>query len=76
MIILSWNYRGLGGSSAIPNLRKLAREHNPDVLFLSETLSHARNLEPIRVMLGYDSCLAIDVEDWRCSGSMIVDAEF
>ncbi|CAJ2669980.1 unnamed protein product [Trifolium pratense] len=44
------------------NLRKLAREHKPDILFLSETLSHARHLEPIRVTLGYDSCLAIDVE--------------
>ncbi|CAJ2637965.1 unnamed protein product [Trifolium pratense] len=62
MIILSWNCRGLGGPSAIPNLRKLAREHKPDILFLSETLSHARHLEPIRVTLGYDSCLAIDVE--------------
>jgi endonuclease/exonuclease/phosphatase family metal-dependent hydrolase len=70
MIILSWNCRGLGGPSAIPNLRKLAREHKPDILFLSETLSHARNIEPIRVMLGYDCCLAIDV-DGR-SGGLVV----
>ncbi|GAU48556.1 hypothetical protein TSUD_405720 [Trifolium subterraneum] len=62
MIILSWNYRGLGGPSAIPNLRKLARLHKPDILFLSETLAYARHLETIRVMLGFDSCLAVDVE--------------
>ncbi|MCH83589.1 DUF4283 domain protein, partial [Trifolium medium] len=62
MIILSWNCRGLGGPSAIPNLKKLAQGHKPDILFLSETLSHARQLESIRVMLGFDSCLAIDVE--------------
>ncbi|GAU28731.1 hypothetical protein TSUD_372380 [Trifolium subterraneum] len=62
MIILSWNCRGLGGPSAIPNLKKLARGHKPDVLFLSETLSHNRHIESIRVLLGFDSCLAIDVE--------------
>ncbi|GAU37344.1 hypothetical protein TSUD_395250 [Trifolium subterraneum] len=62
MIILSWNCRGLGGPSAIPNLKKLARGHKPDILFLSETLSHNRHIEFIRVMLGFDSCLAIDVE--------------
>ncbi|GAU36753.1 hypothetical protein TSUD_318520 [Trifolium subterraneum] len=62
MIILSWNCRGLGGPSAIPNLKKLAQGHKPDVLFLSETLSHNRHIESIRVLLGFDSCLAIDVE--------------
>ncbi|GAU34127.1 hypothetical protein TSUD_66060 [Trifolium subterraneum] len=62
MIILSWNCRGLGGPSAIPNLKKLARGHKPDILFLSETLSHNRHIESLRVMLGFDSCLAIDVE--------------
>ncbi|GAU51576.1 hypothetical protein TSUD_414250 [Trifolium subterraneum] len=62
MIILSWNCRGLGGPSVIPNLKKLARGHKPDVLFLSETLSHNRHIESIRVLLGFDSCLAIDAE--------------
>ncbi|MCI04045.1 endonuclease/exonuclease/phosphatase family protein, partial [Trifolium medium] len=59
---INQHFLSTGGPSAIPNLRKLAREHKPDILFLSETLSHARNLERIRVMLGYESCLAIDVE--------------
>ncbi|GAU33843.1 hypothetical protein TSUD_393510 [Trifolium subterraneum] len=62
MIILSWNCRGLSGPSAIPNLKKLARGHRPDILFLSETLSHNRYIESLRVKLGFDSCLAIDVE--------------
>ncbi|GAU29062.1 hypothetical protein TSUD_278180, partial [Trifolium subterraneum] len=62
MIILSWNCRGLGGPSAIPNLKKLARGYKPDILFLSETLSHNRHIESIHVLLGFDSCLAIDVE--------------
>ncbi|GAU16656.1 hypothetical protein TSUD_326060 [Trifolium subterraneum] len=62
VIILSWNCRGLGGPSAIPNLKKLAWGHKPDILFLSETLSHNRHIESIRVMLGFDSCLSIDAE--------------
>ncbi|PNX56263.1 endonuclease/exonuclease/phosphatase family protein, partial [Trifolium pratense] len=62
MIILSWNCRGLSHPSAIPNLRGLVRIHKPDILFLSETLSYARNMENIRVVMGYDSCLSIDVE--------------
>ncbi|GAU39328.1 hypothetical protein TSUD_60790 [Trifolium subterraneum] len=69
MIILSWNCRGLGGPSAIPNLKKLARGHKPDILFLSETLSHNRHIESIRVLLGFDSCLAIDLEG-RSGGNM------
>ncbi|PNX98658.1 ribonuclease H, partial [Trifolium pratense] len=62
MIILSWNCRGLSTPNAIPNLRRLAQKHRPDVLFLSETLSTSQQLERIRVLLKYDSCLSIDVE--------------
>ncbi|GAU30401.1 hypothetical protein TSUD_364470 [Trifolium subterraneum] len=70
VIILSWNCRDLGGPSAIPNLKKLARGHKPNILFLSETLSHNRHVESIRVLLGFDSCLAIDV-DGRSGGQAV-----
>jgi hypothetical protein len=62
MIVLSWNCRRLSNLSAIPNLKGLAQGHKPDIIFLSETLSHNRTLEHIRVLLGYECCLAIDVE--------------
>jgi exonuclease III len=62
MIILSWNCRGLTKPGAVPNLRNLVRGHHPDVLFLFETLSNARAMESIRVTLGFDSCLSVDVE--------------
>jgi len=62
MIIMSWNCWGLGCPSAVPNLQNLARGHKPDILFLSETLANTPSMENIRVMLGYDSCLAVDVE--------------
>ncbi|PNX99600.1 ribonuclease H [Trifolium pratense] len=62
MIILSWNCRGLAKPNAVPNHRNLARGHRPDVIFLFETLSNARQLESLRVKLGYESCLSIDVQ--------------
>jgi exonuclease III len=62
MKILSWNCRGLSTPSAIPNLRMLAQGHQPDILFLSETLSKSQSMERIRVSLRYNSCLSVDVE--------------
>jgi exonuclease III len=62
MKILSWNCRGLSTPSAIPNLRNIAQDHKPDILFLSETLSKAQTMEKIRVKLNFNSCLSIDVE--------------
>jgi exonuclease III len=62
MKILSWNCRGLSTPSAIPNLRSIAQGNQPDILFLSETLSKAHTMEKIRVGLNFNSCLSIDVE--------------
>ncbi|MCH93186.1 endonuclease/exonuclease/phosphatase family protein, partial [Trifolium medium] len=60
--ILSWNCRGLSTSSAIPNLCNIAQGHQPDILFLSETLSKSQTMERIRVKLKFNCCLSIDVE--------------
>jgi exonuclease III len=62
MKILSWNCRGLSTPSAIPNLCNIAQGHQPDILFLSETLSKNQAMERIRVRLKYNSCLSVDVE--------------
>ncbi|KAK2449721.1 hypothetical protein QL285_008883 [Trifolium repens] len=62
MKILSWNCRGVSNPSAIPNLRNIAHGHQPDILFLSETLSKAQTMERIRVTLKFNSCLLVDVE--------------
>ncbi|PNX96867.1 ribonuclease H, partial [Trifolium pratense] len=62
MKILSWNCRGLSTPSAIPNLRNIAHGHQPDILFLSETLSKAQVMERVRVNLNFNSCLSVDVE--------------
>jgi exonuclease III len=62
MKILSWNCRGLSTPSAIPNLRNIAQGYQPDILFLSETLSKSQTMERIRVSLNFNSCLSVDVE--------------
>ncbi|KAK2414457.1 hypothetical protein QL285_037046 [Trifolium repens] len=62
MKILSWNCRGLSKPSAIPNLRTIAQGNQPDILFLSETLSKTATMERIRVNLKFNSCLSVDVE--------------
>lgn len=55
MIILSWNCRGLGHPAAVPFLCGLVNARRPDVIFLSETLSHSTRIEGIRTRLSYDS---------------------
>ncbi|XP_058724489.1 uncharacterized protein LOC131595962 [Vicia villosa] len=62
MKILSWNCRGLSNPRAVPNLKKLAQQHRPDIIFLSETLANKRKMENIRVTLKFEACLSIDVE--------------
>lgn len=53
MSCLSWNCRGLGKARTVQVLTDLVRDQNPDVLFLSETISGANKIEEIRVKLGF-----------------------
>lgn len=62
MKILNWNCQGVNNLRVIPNLRGMAHKHLPNVIFLSKTLTKTQRLESIRVMLRYNSCLAVDVE--------------
>lgn len=60
MSVISWNCRGLGNPSAVPDLKYLVRHFSPDVLFLSETLVHRNKIEAFRYLLGFDSCFSVD----------------
>jgi exonuclease III len=60
MSLLSWNCRGLGSLSAVPDLKYLVRHYNPDLLFLSETLVHKNKIEDLRYFLGFDFCFSVD----------------
>jgi len=57
---VAWNFRGVGSSSTIPDLKHLVRYFNPNLLFLSETLAHRNKIEELHYCLGYDSCFPVD----------------
>ncbi|KEH26453.1 endonuclease/exonuclease/phosphatase family protein [Medicago truncatula] len=60
MSLIGWNCRGLGSSSAIPDLKHLVLPFNPDLLFLSEILVHRNKIEDLRYLLGFDACIYVD----------------
>ncbi|KEH25772.1 endonuclease/exonuclease/phosphatase family protein [Medicago truncatula] len=60
MSLISWNCRGLGSPNAIPDLKYLVRQFNPDLLFLRETLVHRKKIEELCYVLGFDSCFSVD----------------
>jgi len=47
MIVLSWNCRGLGNLSAVRALKRLVKDEDPDILFLSETKRKAVEMKSI-----------------------------
>lgn len=61
MIILNWNCRGIGHSTAISFLCDLVHIRSLDVLFLCETLSHSNKIEEIRLHLCYECTLLLIV---------------
>jgi len=58
--VISWNCRGLGSPSAIPNLKYLIRFYKPAILFLSETLVYRNKIEEFRYVLGFSNCFSVD----------------
>jgi hypothetical protein len=60
MSLFSWNCRGFGSPSAIPNLKYHIRYYNPTILFLSETLVYHNKVEEFRYVLSFDSCFVVD----------------
>ena len=62
MIALSWNCRGLGNRRAVEVLVELVRKQVPTILFLMETKLIDREMEPIKVELGFPSMLAISCD--------------
>lgn len=71
MKILSWNCRGLGSPSAVRSLLELQRQHDPNVIFLSETHLDDSSGERLRVKLGFESKF-VSPSDGRSGGLMIL----
>nr|GEV85020.1 reverse transcriptase [Tanacetum cinerariifolium] len=54
MLVLSWNYQGVGRSLTVLNLRELCRVHCPDIVFLMVTKNKEAKLESIRRTTSFD----------------------
>jgi exonuclease III len=62
MSIISWNCRGMGSPSTIPNIKYLLRTYKPDGIILYETMTTLNKIEELKYLLGYDCCFASDRE--------------
>lgn len=59
MNLLGWNCRGMGSPRAIRILKDLVKSHNPDFVFLSETLVNSDVMTEIADKLGFTSSFAV-----------------
>ena len=75
MIVISWNYWGLGNRQAIEVLAELVRQKVPTILFLMETKLSVREMEPIKSELGYPSMLAVSSEGRKGGLALLWKAE-
>lgn len=60
MSFISWNCRGLGSPSTVPNLKYLVRTYKPDAIFLSETMAAVNKIEELKYTLSFDYCFQVD----------------
>jgi len=65
MSIISWNCRGIGSPSTIPNIKYQLRTYKPDGIILYETMTTLNKIEELKYLLGYDFCVAFDREGRR-----------
>lgn len=60
MNLLSWNCRGLGSLRAVRILGDELKSHNPDFVFLSETLVEKKEIEELVDKFGFSDFFAVD----------------
>lgn len=60
MNCLGWNRRGLGNLRTVRVLGDLIKDHKPDILLLSETISTATKIESLRIRFGFARCFSVD----------------
>lgn len=57
MSLLCWNCRGLGGRSAVPNIRDLVTRLKPQVISLIETkIYSSERWQNVRCRIGFQHC--------------------
>lgn len=60
MKLLSWNCRGLGSPRAVRLFGDLLKSHNPDFVFLSETLVETKVIKEVVDKFGFFDFFAVD----------------
>ncbi|XP_074360389.1 uncharacterized protein LOC141701635 [Apium graveolens] len=60
MCLLSWNCRGLGNPRAVRVLRDILKTHQPELIFLSETLSVGNKIAELSSMFGFSNFFSVD----------------
>lgn len=71
MRILSWNCRGLGGSSIVAQLKESLRLNLPDVMFLCETKQNKLFMEKVVSKLQYMERWELVEPEGRKGGMMV-----
>ncbi|TVU49586.1 hypothetical protein EJB05_00900, partial [Eragrostis curvula] len=67
MKTLSWNCCGIGNPATVKELRDLAKDYAPSVLFIMETQIDKYRVENLRYTLGFDNSFAVN-SDGRSGG--------
>ena len=65
MNAIVWNCRGVGNPRTVRDLEALVRQHNPKLVFLSETMVSESRVKNLRWRLGLKGCLAVDSKGRR-----------
>lgn len=60
MNAVSWNCRGLGNPRTVRALGDVVKSHNPEILFLIETLSNKERMKQLSGKLGFNNHLAVE----------------
>lgn len=62
MKLMCWNCCGLGKPRAVRAFAELVRDHNPQILFLSETRLRKEKIERVRIRLGFANNFVVELE--------------
>ena len=60
MMILCWNYQGLGNPQTVRELCQKVKKKCPDLVFLREAKLHNNKMVRIKQKLGYNNMLVVD----------------
>lgn len=60
MILLSWNWPGLGNPKIVQDLCLMTQDKLPNLIFIIETKTDRSKLDWVKRRLGFEGCLAVN----------------